>query len=911
MRGSTRRIRSQAASRSTDRRPWALRVNARVAYMLTAFMLVLNMFASVGVGTAFAAAPVAGTPALAAGALDQRPGTPPPMPAPNRVVVAGDFQAAIGCNGDWDKSCSASELQADGSGLWAATVPVPPGNYNFRVVTTSDIDRSLGQNGDPEGGDLSFSVPDGALGVYFSYNQNTGAIVAAPVVNVFELATDFGNYPMAPTADGNFEAFVDAQPDSQFNAQVLIDGNPATDPVVLDAGPRGRVHVVADGSGNISAADAVAPTQLLVEKYDEGGNPLPGACFAVYDNRDSVLAQACDLDDGEDGLTTLNFPNGVNARSTTLAETFTPDGQATADDQDISLDAGGNQIQVVVSGGGGENPETPTEEATEEVTEQPTDEPTEEITETALYDVSLVAVDENGNTIPGACFSIDDNESVCDDDGDGVVTFQLEPGDYLVTETQDPEGFSGLGQANLTVEEGGGTFQVTHTATAPAVQTGSLIIYKVDQDGNALPGSCFNIRPRSGTEGDEINPCDADDGSDDGVIEVGQLNEGRWRVEETTVPAGYTGQKAFNTDITADQTTEETVVNTLAAAETGNLTAYTTDADGNPIGGVCYNVAAPDNDLGEQCDEDGDGDMGLTDLQVGTYTVSQSSVPDGYEQDSNEQQVDVTEGDDARVDFVSAASEAETGNLRIVVEDEDGNRLGGACFTVTGSDGAPGSETCDDDGDGDTSFGDLAPGEYTVDQTVAPAGYQVAGAESGQVESGDTQTVTFVNRPAEAESGALIVNVTDTDGFSIIGACVQVSGPQTAEVCDNDDVDGDPEEGIIRFDGLEPGEYQIESTSLPEGFDPAEPTQATVEAGQDVSASLVSGVTVVEPTPEPAGSVLVRKVDGSGERIEGACFALDGAQGYGPVCDNQEGDADDATGRILIENVLAGDYTLT
>ena len=911
MRGPTRRIRSQAAGRTAQRTPWALRANVRSAYALTAIMLVLNMFASVGVGTAFAAGPIAGNPALSSGALDRRPGTPPPMPAPNRVVVAGDFQAAIGCNGDWDKTCSASELQADGSGLWASTVAVPSGNYNFRVVTSSDIDRSLGENGDPEGGDLRFSVPDGAIGVYFSYNQNTGVIVAEAVANAFELATDFGNFPMAPTADGNFEAYVDAQADSQFNAQVLIDGNPATDPVVLDAGPRGRVHVVADSSGNIFAADAVAPTQLSVEKYDEGGNPLPGACFAVYDNRDNVLAQACDLDDSEDGFTTLKFPNGVNARSTTLAETFTPDGQATSDDQDISLDQGNNQIQVVVSGGGGENTETPTEEATEEVTEEVTEEPTQEITETAQYDVSLVAVDENGNRLPGACYSVDDNEPVCDDDGDGVVTFQLEPGDYVVTETQDPEGFSGLGQANLTVEEGGGTFQVTHTATAPIVQTGNLIIYKVDQDGNALPGSCFNVRPRSGTEGDEINPCDADDGSDDGVIEVGQLNEGRWRVEETTVPAGYTGQKAFNTDITADQTIEETVVNTLAAAETGNLTAYTADSGGNPVGGVCYNVVASDNDLGEQCDEDGDGDMGLTDLQVGTYTVSQSSVPDGYEQDSNEQQVDVSAGQDARVDFVSPASVAETGNLRIVVEDGDGNRLGGACFTVTGSDGQPSNEICDDDGDGDTSFGDLAPGEYSVDQTVAPAGYQVAGSESARVQSGDTQTVTIVNRPAEAESGALVVNVTDTDGFSIIGACVRVSGPQNAEICDNGDGDGDPEEGIIRFDGFAPGEYQIEATSLPEGFDPAEPIQATVEAGQDVTASLVSGVTIVEPTPIPAGSVLVRKVDGSGERIEGACFALDGAQTYGPVCDNQEGDADDATGRILIENVLAGDYTLT
>src|SRR5262249_14180954 len=156
---------------------------------------------------------------------------------------------------DNDPTCSATELQSDNAGLWSATFPVPAGNYSYRIVVSSDQDYSLGQNGDPNGKDLKLNVPDGAIGAYFSYDQNTGQIIAAPVTNGVELATDLGSGRMPRTADGGYEVYVDAQPNSQFNAQVLFDGNPATDQVQISTGDSGRVHVVADANGNITGSD--------------------------------------------------------------------------------------------------------------------------------------------------------------------------------------------------------------------------------------------------------------------------------------------------------------------------------------------------------------------------------------------------------------------------------------------------------------------------------------------------------------------------------------------------------------------------------------------------------------------------------------------------------------------------------
>ncbi len=98
---------------------------------------------------------------------------PPPLPAPGRVALAGSFQTALGCPADFDPTCQLTQLQdTDGDGSWSAVLPVPPGDYAFRVVASSDAERSLGQGGDPNGGDIPLSVPGNAAGAYFRYDSH-------------------------------------------------------------------------------------------------------------------------------------------------------------------------------------------------------------------------------------------------------------------------------------------------------------------------------------------------------------------------------------------------------------------------------------------------------------------------------------------------------------------------------------------------------------------------------------------------------------------------------------------------------------------------------------------------------------------------------------------------------------------
>src|SRR5215207_11299672 len=99
---------------------------------------------------------------------------PPPLPAPARVALSGSFQTALGCPADFDPSCPQTQLQDNRDGSWSAVIPVPPGNYVFRIVASSDADRALGQGGDPNGADIPLSVPGDAAGVYFRYDSLSG-----------------------------------------------------------------------------------------------------------------------------------------------------------------------------------------------------------------------------------------------------------------------------------------------------------------------------------------------------------------------------------------------------------------------------------------------------------------------------------------------------------------------------------------------------------------------------------------------------------------------------------------------------------------------------------------------------------------------------------------------------------------
>ena len=55
--------------------------------------------------------------------------------APPTVALVGSLQSELGCPGDWDPACSASELALQPNGLYSTTftTAVPAGSYSTRL----------------------------------------------------------------------------------------------------------------------------------------------------------------------------------------------------------------------------------------------------------------------------------------------------------------------------------------------------------------------------------------------------------------------------------------------------------------------------------------------------------------------------------------------------------------------------------------------------------------------------------------------------------------------------------------------------------------------------------------------------------------------------------------------------------
>ena len=318
---------------------------------------------------------------------------------------------------------------------------------------------------------------------------------------------------------------------------MLVNGEPTGHGGSFSIGNGSRILITGNAGGDLSSED-IEPVVLNVTKTDADGNPLTGACFSVYDGND-VAGQACDIDDGEDAVTQIRFSLGVGD-GLKLAESFTPEGQETAEEQDVDLGPGVTDLIVQPAKAERMNPRTVSG----------TDEPTDVA---SAVSVTFLMQDGDGNPITGGCLEFGDLGEQCDDDQDGVITFENVPADTTLdlTETTAPEGYEAFGGAS---------------------------------------------------------------------IDVGQ--------EEIQVP----------------------VQHATSGGGVGSLTLFTVDENGNPVPGVCYDITGVD---GVQCDEDGDGDMGLTDLPAGSYGARQNSVPDGYELDGNEQSADVEAGGEAQLTFTS------------------------------------------------------------------------------------------------------------------------------------------------------------------------------------------------------------------------------------------------------------------
>jgi hypothetical protein len=149
-------------------------------------------------------------------------------------------------------------------------------------------------------------------------------------------------------------------------------------------------------------------------------------------------------------------------------------------------------------------------------------------------------------------------------------------------------------------------------------------------------------------------------------------------------------------------------------------------SDGGSQAGVVFTLTGPAPSTATQtCTVDASGQCGsnpsFSSLQPGSYTLSESNTPSGYDVDPNlPETFTVNAGDSITKSYTD---NAQPGAIAITKTDDHGDPISGVTFTATGPSPATTTASCTTNSSGTCTISNLAPGSYSVDETGLPAGY--------------------------------------------------------------------------------------------------------------------------------------------------------------------------------------------
>ena len=369
------------------------------------------------------------------------------------------------------------------------------------------------------------------------------------------------------------------------------------------------------------------------------------------------------------------------------------------------------------------------------------------------------------------------------------------------------------------------------TPKAP-IRTGNIQLYKVDEDGNAVPGACFVLYDSDG------NVVSGGQTDSSGKLVFYDLPLGEYYYAETeTLRHLVLDPALYPVTITeGGQTVSVTAENEFAR---GNVSVVKVNEEtGEPLSGVHFQLKDGSGNLVAEGDTPEDGTLTFSGLLLGSYTLQETATREGFVLDTTPIPVEVAEH--GKTYTVTAKNTPIRGHLKIVKRDAyEETPLSGAGFRLFDSAGHLIDEGYTD-ANGELIFENLLYGSYLYQEFCPPKGYKLDDAvyPFSITEHGVTITQERDNlrRPGTLEvkkqdqngkplAGATFLLEYSTDNgaswtavFSRTGDDVQTGGCTSSGLSDGQLTTGDS--GSVTFSGLRADSsilYRLTETQAPVG----------------------------------------------------------------------------------------------
>ena len=396
------------------------------------------------------------------------------------------------------------------------------------------------------------------------------------------------------------------------------------------------------------------------------------------------------------------------------------------------------------------------------------------VNEKIIGGLEIIKIDEDTKEkIEGVTFEVyNSNKEVIGKittgkDGKAVLKIDnMANGTYYYKEISAPDGYI----VDSTMKE----FKITEenkiakeTVTNKKIR-GTLEITKLDDSRVAIEGVKFNIL---GSDKKTVIETLTTDKS--GYATTKKLDKGTYYYQEIEVPDGYVkDDEIFEFQINKqNEVVKREVINKRI---TGNLNVIKVDDNNTPIKGVKFEIYDANKNKVDTITTDENGKAASKDLQIGTYTYKEVSVPKGYVIDENEYEFAVT-SKETKIEKTVVNNRAK-GALKIIkLEKGTKTPIEGVTFEIL-DENKNVVDTIVTNKDGIAEKQDLIVGKYYYREISAPDKYIVDNKEKSfkLSDNGEIFEATVYNeaKTLPVTGGSLSLDmliVLMVAGFSIVG----------------------------------------------------------------------------------------------------------------------------------------------
>ena len=600
---------------------------------------------------------------------------------------------------------------------------------------------------------------------------------------------------------------------------------------------------------------------LMVKKYSDSGMQLPGAVVRIEHIESGAVYT------GETNYAGVAVFNEIEPGAYRITEIATPAGYIMSDEVYNTTVIAGDIVEVPIV-----NEEKP--------------------------GLRIIKYDSKDHAVlPNISFEVfKDTQSLgifkTDEFGEILLT-DLEPGTYLVKEVAtDSSHIINSNPQQIELEGSDGILELIFFND----QKPGIHLVKLDSTSlEPLPNARFRIEHVGGTFSKEYVT------DENGEVDISDLEPGAYTVTELEAPDGYLIDDANRViQINGNENAQFVFTNTrMPSFRLVKLDSYS----GAGLAAATFRIARiADGTHYLDRVTDTNGEINISDLEPGVYSVVEMDAPEGYVKDTREYHVELFPGQTSEL----VVSNDRMPNLEILKTDAiSGKPVAGVTFTVKRVDSST-LTTVTSDENGRCFLEKLMPGVYEVWEQSVPDEYLLS-EEHQQITlfPNRTGTVQFQNYPKPTLT---VVKIDSITGDFIKGAKFSVTfksdNTSTGEIRDLGTYYSD-ENGRFSLSKLDDGWYTITELEPAAGYSIKEP------ASQEVYVEAGRGKTVTfENTPLSA--IVVKKVDSnSGDPLQGAWFRvrfLGGTSGFGGtiIAERQTS----SNGTFVLTGLKAGTYVI-